>query len=483
MLEGIHAALNHAAYVCVCDGEGVLAFANDKFLLASGYLKDEIVGKPLLTLDLRDQGGDFFATVAKVISEGKVWRGEILHKSKTGFPFWVETTIVSSPGDASLAGKHIWIGFDVTERKGTEQYLADSQIFSKALMQSAPTGLFLTNAGGGCTYVNEKWIEFTGLKSSQAMSHGWKKSIHPEDARSVLARWEGFLSGAAPFQCQYRYKRADGKETLVLASAVPLVGSSGKVSGYLRTEQDITELKQAEVLRSERDAAEEANQAKSAFLANMSHEIRTPMHGILSYARFGQQKIDSAPKEKLKTYFDEIHDSGSRLMKLLNDILDLSKLEAGKVEYVMEEGDLAEVVQAVGTELSALMEEMGLKLAVEGVPHPTCVFDKDKIMQVLRNLLSNAIKFSDKGSLVRVELGRSANGITCSVVNRGVGIPASELESVFDKFVQSTKTRTGAGGTGLGLAICKEILAQHRGRIWAQSQPGGETTFTLELPA
>ncbi len=234
----------------------------------------------------------------------------------------------------------------------------------------------------------------------------------------------------------------------------------------------------------EKDVAEGANQAKSQFLANISHELRTPMHGILSFARFGQQKFETSSKEKLKSYFDEIHDSGARLMSLLNDLLDLSKLEAGKTEYIMEEADLVEIAKTVRSELGAFASEQNLTVEVVHNSGSVSAFlDAEKMMQVFRNILSNAIKFSSKGSVIRIVVEDGPkNTVICRIINQGVGIPASEIETIFDKFIQSTKTRTGAGGTGLGLAICREIVRQHGGRIWAESILDMETKFIIELP-
>jgi signal transduction histidine kinase len=230
------------------------------------------------------------------------------------------------------------------------------------------------------------------------------------------------------------------------------------------------------------NAAEEANRAKSIFLANMSHELRTPMHGILSYARFGQQKIATAGQEKLKSYFDEIYESGSRLMALLNDLLDLAKLESGKTTYSMQQADLVNIATTVVGQMRAFATEKGLRLeSLTTLPELIGTFDSEKIMQVLSNLVSNAIKFSDKNTLVLIELAAHQDKIICRVINHGIGIPETELDSIFGKFIQSSKTKTGAGGTGLGLAICKEIVNQHGGRIWASSIDG-KTTFTVELP-
>ncbi|MGE0528433.1 MAG: sensor histidine kinase [Bdellovibrionales bacterium] len=229
--------------------------------------------------------------------------------------------------------------------------------------------------------------------------------------------------------------------------------------------------------------AKTANQAKSEFLANMSHELRTPMHGILSFSRFGQQRTETATKEKIKSYFDEIYESGSRLMVLLNDLLDLSKLEYGKVIYNMQEGDFCAKATHVCAEMTAFAEEKELKLELDfKETRISGVFDHEKVGQVMRNLLSNAVKFAHRNTTIRVRVDCGPGFVRFQIGNRGVEIPEAELEMIFGKFVQSSNTRTGAGGTGLGLAISKEIVVQHGGKIWAENGVNGETLFTFELP-
>jgi signal transduction histidine kinase len=226
-----------------------------------------------------------------------------------------------------------------------------------------------------------------------------------------------------------------------------------------------------------------ANRAKSEFLANMSHELRTPLHSIISFASFGIKKYTSARPEKLLDYFSRIRQSGKTLLELLNDLLDLAKLESRKAVFTFEPADITVLVEAVKSELETMLSERHLQVRDEGADfHEPVMLDSNKIQQVLRNLLNNAIKFSPEGGIIGVGIRRSDGSVRVSVLDQGPGVPPDELEAVFDKFVQSSKTKTGAGGTGLGLAICREIITAHKGRIWAQNRPEGGAVFSFEIP-
>jgi len=226
-----------------------------------------------------------------------------------------------------------------------------------------------------------------------------------------------------------------------------------------------------------------ANRAKSEFLANMSHELRTPLHSIISFASFGIKKYNSAQLEKLLDYFNRIKQSGKTLLELLNDLLDLAKLESKKVTFAFEPTDLGILVKSVTNELDTLLSERNLNVRYEVSKFDGEVaLDADKIKQVLRNLLNNAIKFSPESGIIDVTIYRAESSVRVSVHDQGPGIPQDELETVFDKFVQSSKTKTGAGGTGLGLAICHEIVTAHKGRIWAENGPEGGAVLSFEIP-
>jgi len=229
--------------------------------------------------------------------------------------------------------------------------------------------------------------------------------------------------------------------------------------------------------------AERANHAKSEFLANISHELRTPMHGILSFAKFGVDRINEVDKEKLHKYFKEVRSCGERLLHLLNNLLDLSKLEAGKVDYNFQSEQLGLIAEIAISEVSAIYEEKAIAIVLNKTDSLTkAQLDKDKMVQVVVNLLSNAIKFSPKGEKISIDIQSYNDHIQLSVTNKGVGIPEDELINIFDKFVQSSQTKTGSGGTGLGLAITKKIVVDHQGKIWAEKNPDGGAIFRFSIP-
>lgn len=264
------------------------------------------------------------------------------------------------------------------------------------------------------------------------------------------------------------------------------------LQNHLREEVEArtTELQRA------KEEAESANAAKSQFLANMSHELRTPMHAILSYSELAIGKLDHADIDKVHRYLTRIRESGTVLLALLNDLLDLSKLESGVMTYQNTLLDLAAVAGSVIAELDTLAKNRRLRILLPSPSTSTTVNgDEFRLAQVFRNLLSNAIKFAGDGTEIvilfaqttlspRIATGETTPvpAIAVTVTDQGIGFPRDEADVIFDKFVQSSKSKTCAGGTGLGLAICREIVTAHQGRIWAENRPEGGAIFTVILP-
>lgn len=240
-------------------------------------------------------------------------------------------------------------------------------------------------------------------------------------------------------------------------------------------------------------AAERAKRAKAEVLANMSHEFRTPLVGILGFADLGLMKIKrgNLSEDMVRDFFMRIKNSGTGLMRILNTLLDLSKLESGKVSFEMESADLFHILQEAIHDFRESLDEKKIEVEIRSKASSTIAcFDYTLIGQVVRNLLSNAIKFSSNEKSIKIDFhdreyersGKMVPFVECSITDYGIQVPEDELKTIFDKFVQSSNTDSCALGQGLGLSMCKEIVVAHSGKIWAQNEVDGGITFLFTLP-
>ena len=241
-------------------------------------------------------------------------------------------------------------------------------------------------------------------------------------------------------------------------------------------------------LATAKEQADQANQAKSSLLMNMSHEFRTPMHAILNYTSMGLRKLDSPDLDKLRKYLQNIQISGTRLLGMLNALLDLAKLEFGKFDLRLTRGDLLQVITQSQAELESLFEAKKLHLHLDcTAPGTRATFDNERLTQVFINLFSNAIKFSPPKGTITVRIApafqEGGNALHCEVRDEGEGIQDSDLETIFEKFAQCSKSILSSGGSGLGLAICREIVRLHHGKVWAANAEEGGAVFHVLLPA
>jgi len=379
--------------------------------------------------------------------------------------------------------------------------LENNRIRLELALDGADIGLWDWNIQTGKIDFSKRWAENLGYQLEEIECHvnTWEKLLHPEDKKRALMVMKANLEDKIPFyESEHRLKTKSGSWKWVLARGrVVERDQKGQALRHAGTQIDITERTIAlQKVKKAKEVAESANRTKSEFLSNISHEIRTPMHQILSYSQFGVRKIDKVDKEKLLHYFAKIGDIGNNVLALLNDLLDLSKIESGKLEYDMLKQDLKSIIHNVSTEFVSLMNEKNLFLESIDNSLPTqVVCDEQKISQVIRNLLSNAIKFTEKGKKISIsfELGKNTNVqaesksnhhsvLIVKVKDQGPGIPKNELASIFDKFVQSSKTKSNLGGTGLGLAISQEIIKAHQGKIWVENNSNGGSTFSFILP-
>jgi two-component system sensor kinase FixL len=406
-------------------------------------------------------------------------------------------------------------------RSQAEQELRDSEERSRSIIVTAPDAIISLNEQGLITSFNpaaEKIFgyrpdEVIGISVAQLIPSEYFEQLVVFFSRDTLTVGQATNQSDALVGWEIQALRRQGGAFPIELNVSQVYTLQGRV--FIAILRDITQRKQAEYelkrhrdhlaelieeqtagLVTARDESERANRAKSEFLANMSHELRTPMHAILSFANFGIQKVTTAAPDKLLHYFSNIEKSAKRLMSLLNDLLDLSKLEAGKMEMDFQRTDVFALLEDAHQEVEALLKSKHLQLVLDCEQDALVTFlDMGRMLQVFRNLLSNAIKFTPAervitvtGGLTTMMVGRRASdrrelpAIRITVSDQGVGIPEDELEAVFDKFVQSSKTKTASGGTGLGLAICREIVTSHRGQIVAVNNPAGGATFEVLIP-
>jgi signal transduction histidine kinase len=237
-----------------------------------------------------------------------------------------------------------------------------------------------------------------------------------------------------------------------------------------------------------RAAAEQANASKSAFIANISHELRSPMHAIIGLSDILARDEDATPAAKRQHYATTIRDCGNRLLRLIEDLLDLSRLGSGRMPFHFTAADIAGTIEAAIGETASLAARNQIGIVYERPDtRSICLHDIARMQQVVINLLANAIKFSPSGATVTITHtapGADPSGadVLLEVADAGTGIPHDEIEAIFETFVQSSRTKTGAGGSGLGLSISRAIVEAHQGRIWAANNRDGGASLFVSLP-
>ncbi|MBT4290233.1 MAG: PAS domain S-box protein [Deltaproteobacteria bacterium] len=397
-----------------------------------------------------------------------------------------------------------------------ERMLRSSETKFRTLIETITYGVRECDVSGMITFCNSAYDKMFGVKPGSLIGEPIWHDMPGKDQEEFIDHHK-FIIENQPYhtpvvtrkitkagkiidvKIDWEYKRNEKKELIGFIAIITDITKRKAAERELKRSHEELEQRVAErtkELSIATEASESANKAKTEFLSNISHELRTPMHQILSYSKFGEDKTDIVTIEKLKHYFSQIRNIGARLMSLLNDLLDLSKLEAGQMEYNMDRHDLRRLTENLLMDYKALVTEKSISLRFEDSNIDTEVWcDKQRIQQVIHNLLSNAIKYTPELGEILIFLKsdqlitkngignqKITKGIRISIKDRGIGIPESELDSVFDKFVQSSRTKTGAGGTGLGLAICHEFVVAHGGQIWVENNLDGGTTFSFILP-
>lgn len=490
--------------ILITDAEGVIEYANPQAYKNSGYNPGELKGKKAGIFKSDEHPKEYFARMWKTIRMGNSWSGEVKNRRSDGTYVWEELSITPVFDPSGKIRHYIALKEDITIRKRMINALRRSETLFRAVVEGSKDAIVVINKSAVICIFNKAAEEMFGWSRAdmlnrnldpllppgfqvehRALLESYFSTGKPDNALGVTVELEACRKNGESFPIDLTLSKASVTDDPLIIAMVRDITVRKDMMAELtehRTHLEEVVARQTQELVQSRDDAMAANKSKSMFLANMSHELRTPIHGINSYARFGIKKSMKEEPEVLKGYFEKIQKSATRLTLLLNDILDLSKLEAGKMVYDFKEVHLNILIRDNCTAYREPSEEKGIYLKMN-LPSTKvlCKCDGGRISQVIGNLLSNAVKFSPKEGLVTVSLeevcvnrnGKMKNMARVSVEDQGFGIPEDELEKVFDKFEQSSKTRSGAGGTGLGLAICKEIIEFHDGMIWAGNREDG----------
>ena len=361
--------------------------------------------------------------------------------------------------------------------------LEDSERRFRALAQDAPVGIFRCDLKGRCTFVNEEWCGLAGISPHEAMGSGWAQAVHPDDRERYQKLWLQASIMGNEWEAEFRFLHKDGTVRWVYSRAAIVIGEFGARERVGMT-MDITARKLAEdSLTRSKELAEAATRAKSEFLAKMSHEIRTPMNGVLGMLELA---LETPLEPDQKDYVDTARASAANLLGIINDILDVSRIEARKLEIDAIPFSLRQLLETSLKPLTQLARGKGLSFELDIGLHVAdgLVGDALRLQQVLVNLVGNAIKFTRNGGIrVTVLQGDSdlqSVKLCLSVRDTGIGIPADRLPSIFEPFTQVE--RVGAmSGTGLGLTISSQLVALMGGKIRVSSTVGTGSAFHVDL--
>ena len=419
-----------------------------------------------------------------------------IRKDGSRFPAVVSITALRDPQEAIIG--YLLIGTDNTARKQIEaeqaqlsQRLRDHQFYTRSLFEANIDASMTTDPSGIITDVNKQMEVLTDCTRDELIGAPFKNYFtDPERAETAikLALGEKRIT-----DYELTARARDDRETVVSCNATTFYDRDRKLQGVFAAARDITERKRLDLvlqeknveLESARAIAEKTSLTKSDFLANMSHELRTPLNSVIGFSEVLQDQLFGAINDKQQEYVSNILTSGRHLLSLINDILDLSKVESGKMGLDLNSFSLRETLEASLAILREKALKGGLDLSLELAPEGELqiVADQRKLKQILFNLLSNAVKFTPTAGTVAVSARRDGDFIEITVADSGIGIKEEDIPKLFQAFTQLESVYTkGFEGTGLGLALTRQLVEMHGGRIWVKSEFGMGSRFSFTVP-
>ncbi len=471
--------------IVVIDKQGIIERVNPATERLFGYSPEEILGNNVSMLMPEPDAGRHDGYLrryletgeARVIGIGREVTG--LHKDGSTFPLEL------SVSETRIGERRHFVGVvrDVSERQRAESELRLVQERLDRAFSGTSDGLWDWNVVTDTVWYSPRFKEMLGYRGDEFpdVLDSFSSHLHPDDAEATQGAVDAHLKERRPYDVEYRIRTRSGSYRWIQARGQARWDEQGNPLQMSGSIMDISDRKEAEqALIGAKEQAEESNRMKSEFLNMMSHELRTPLTVVLGYLPLLKSADSMPPAEMIVEMAGDMRQAGDHLLQLINDLLDLSKIEAGKMELKREDADLQEIVDGVVGHLRLEAEKKGLAL-LSHVGSLKVNVDPLRMRQVLINLAGNAVKFTEQGA-VSVDARESEAGVELKVSDTGIGISEEDLPSIFDRFrqVDSSSTRK-VGGTGLGLAITRSLVELHGGAIEASSRPGEGSVFTITL--
>jgi PAS domain S-box-containing protein len=394
--------------------------------------------------------------------------------------------VIEVQAHAAPDGAQVRTYTDVTDRVHAQQALQESESRFRTMADAAPALIWQSDAAGQPVWFNETWLRLLGCSMSEAVEgNRFRHAIHPDDYRRVQEVYERAFAQRSDYDLEARVRLPDGRDLWVADKGIPRFDTLGRFDGFISYGWDITSRKAAErALTAARDEAERANRAKSEFLSRMSHELRTPLNAVLGFAQLIDQDPHEPPRPMQRERILQIQRGGVHLLQLINEVLDLSRIESGALSLHVEAVDVDAVVSECRLLVEPMASQYDVSLQVEAPAGGwgTIHTDATRLRQVLLNLLSNAIKYNVARGRVQVSGMASAGVVRMDVVDTGPGLTPEKQQRLFQAFERLGADRGAVEGTGIGLALSKSLVDLMHGTIGVNSEVGQGSTFWVELP-
>jgi len=473
---------NAANLILLVDKKGIVVDCNSRVEELLGYRQDELTGQPINSIIFSDYLKKLQESSEEIENRGFSFNKEYRMARKDGKPVDVN---VNSSGLKDENGDHvqtIYIIEDITERKKAETMITESEGRYRSLFQNNGAVIMLINPDTGDVLdANPAACAYYGYPREKMLSLNIADiNILPKE--QILEALEQAKSRDVT-HFFFTHRLANGVLRDIENYSYPILIDGKKLLYAIISDITDTKKMQNELVRAKMEA-EVANQAKSEFLASMSHELRTPMNSIIGFSDMLLTQNFGPLNEKQLRYISNISVSGGHLLKLINDVLDLSKVEAGKMELNVEKFSISSSVSEVKTLLTPLASKKSIRILSTVDEELTIIkADRTKFRQILYNLMDNAIKFTPEGGHVLVDARVGEDGAKTTIKDTGAGISEEETHKVFQPFTQLGNSEYGQQvGTGLGLSLVKKFVEMHAGRIWVESEFGEGSKFIFTIP-